>query len=232
MKSSKVEDNTTPRGWRAVSNPTIYQKQQKLKQTHISFAPTEGQLTTQLYYKHPRYEQKQNKIYANNNFQDSKSQNKTNSAGIYGLSLVDTLTTLTVDEALGIRIGADKTAILPQKYSNDRELQYVELFGRIGAVRYDDAEFGRGSILMTLVDDGYIEGIKILAWKQNLQGFGIATIAVGNFYRFIGKMTLNTTQREKFLRSLWMSEISYNECECLRGQALSKGSSPRIKLEE
>lgn len=50
---------------------------------------------------------------------------------------------------------------------------FQELFGRIGAVRYDDAEFGRGSILMTLVDDGYIEGIKILAWVFPTFSFSI-----------------------------------------------------------
>jgi hypothetical protein len=76
---------------------------------------------------------------------------------------------------------ANTSNTLNNAHRHDRELQYVvcyinnsiitnnqysnqELFGRVGGIRFDDAEFGKGSIFVTIVDDGYSEGFKILAW--------------------------------------------------------------------
>ncbi|KAH7824501.1 uncharacterized protein MONOS_3959 [Monocercomonoides exilis] len=137
---------------------------------------------------------------------------------VSGISFEKTLTTLTVDEALTVKLTLDEKAILPSpKKDEHKVLSLVELFGIVTSVLTNQEGTPPGCILLTVVDDHYSEGIRVITWTHMLpSGEAIA----GRSYRFIGKMGL--FQHQKVMKSLWVEQISSDECEYLRGASLSK----------
>ncbi|KAK2943363.1 hypothetical protein BLNAU_21726 [Blattamonas nauphoetae] len=154
--------------------------------------------------------------------QFSSSQSTQPSSTRSGLSEIktnETLTTLTVNEAVSVKINADRTcSLLSSHTKQERPITTVELIGLIGNVKYDVAGGGNGSVLLTVMDDLIGEGVKVLAWQQNHPNFPFGS---GKRCRFIG--TFQLFQHEKVLKTFWVNEIGRDEYENLSQIAFSNG---------